>query len=141
MTKLILFIALMPALLLCQPSFNVTDNNGNTWNSNDLLAEGKTIVVNFFSPSMTCWPSSNATENVAETYHEMYQCNEDKLFFLQVAQWGYSWVVEDFVEEFGDTNIPYIEGYSFPSNYESTTEECSGIGQCLTYDWCFCCYW
>ena len=139
MKKLFYVLILAPLLLAGQgPSFTVTDTNGNTWDSDSLLAEGITIVVNFFSPSMTCWPSSNATEKITETYNEMYHCNEDKLLFLQVAQWGYYWVVEDFLEEFGDINIPYIEGYSFPGSYESTTEECTGIGQCLTYDWYFC---
>ena len=60
-------LLLAPFLLAGQgPSFTVTDTNGNTWDSDSLLAEGITIVVNFFSPSMTCWPSSNATENISK---------------------------------------------------------------------------
>ena len=106
-------LLLAPFLLAGQgPSFVVTDQDGNVWDSDSLLAEGTTIVIEFFSPSMTCWPSSNAIQNVTEAYNEMYECN--KIFFLQVAQWGYYWTVEEFIEEFGDTSIPYVPGYITP---------------------------
>ena len=35
MKKLILSLLLAPILLLSQPSFNVTDSNGETWNSEE----------------------------------------------------------------------------------------------------------
>jgi len=120
-------LLLAPFLLVGQgPSFIVTDQDGNVWDSDSLLEDGTTIIVEFFSPSMTCWPSSNAVQNITEAYNEMYHCN--KLFFLQVAQWGYSGTVENFIEEFGDTNIPYIAGYD-TWIVETTT------GQELTIEW------
>ena len=117
MKKLFYVLILAPFLLAGQgPSFTITDQNGNVWDSDSLLAEGTTIIIDFFSPSMTCWPSSNHIQNITETYNEMYHCN--KLFFLQVAQWGWPTTVENFIEEFGDTNIPYVVGYEL---WEQTT--------------------
>ena len=119
MKKLILFISLTPILLLSQPSFNVTDNNGNTWNSNEILEAGTSIVVCFFSPSMTCWPSANHIIKLAEADSLYGECND--IFFLQVAQWGNEYQTTSFLEEFGNVEIPYVVGY-----YE---------GQTLTFDW------
>ena len=125
MKKLFYVLILAPLLLAGQgPSFTVTDQNGNIWDSDSLLAEGKTIIIEFFSPSMTCWPSSNAIANIAEAHRKMNSCND--LFFLQVAQWGYNWEVEEFIEEFGDTSIPWIPGYNLwnpeISGYDLTGE-------------------
>tara|TARA_Y100001963_G_C6619458_1_gene370983 strand:+ start:65 stop:724 length:660 start_codon:yes stop_codon:yes gene_type:complete len=125
MKKLFYVLILAPLLLAGQgPSFTVTDQNGNIWDSDSLLAEGKTIIIEFFSPSMTCWPSSNAIANIADAYRKMNSCND--LFFLQVAQWGYNWEVEAFLEEFGDTSIPWIPGYNLwnpeISGYDLTGE-------------------
>ena len=102
-------LLLAPFLLAGQgPSFVVTDQNGNTWDSDSLLADGTTIIVEFFSPSMTCWPSYNAIMNLTEAYNEMERCN--KLFFIQIAEWGTVYTVGNFIEEFGDTSIPYVAG-------------------------------
>jgi len=110
MKTLLLSLVILPFLLIAQsPSFIVTDQNGTVWDSNVLLENGTTIIIEFFSPSMTCWPSSNAIQNVTEAYNNMSHCNN--LFFLQVAQWGYSSTVEGFIDEFGDTTIPYVAGY------------------------------
>ena len=110
MKKTLYVLLLAPLLLAGQgPSFTVTDQNGNIWDSDSLLANGTTIIVDFFSPSMTCWPSAHHVQNVTETYNEMYHCNN--LFFLQVAQWGWPSTIETFIEEFGGTNIPYVMGY------------------------------
>ena len=115
-------LLLAPFLLAGQgPSFTVTDQDGNVWNSDSLLAEGTTIVIDFFSPSMTCWPSANHIQNVTEAYNEMYGCN--KIFFLQIAQWGYSTTVGEFIEEFGDTSIPYVPGYNVWGIETSTGQE------------------
>ena len=86
MKKLIIFL-LLPFLLFSQVAsdFSVTDTNGNEWDLYPLLDEGTTVVIQFFSPSMTCWPSSNSIENLTNAHYE-YSCNN--IVFLQVAQWG-----------------------------------------------------
>ena len=109
MRKFILFFLLTPCLLISQPSFNVTDTNGNLWDSESLLADGKTIIVTFFSPSETCWPSSNQITKLGEAYNAYYSCND--LFFIQVAQWGGEYTTTNYVEQFGNPNIPAIIGY------------------------------
>ena len=110
MKKLILTLLLIPYLLLSQvaSNFSITDTNGNTWELYSLLDEGTTVVIQFFSPSMTCWPSSNSIENLTNAHYE-YSCNN--IVFLQVAQWGWESEVVDFINEFGTTNIPTIPGY------------------------------
>ena len=110
MKKLILTLLLIPYLLLSQVASNflITDTNGNTWELYSLLNEGTTVVIQFFSPSMTCWPSSNSIENLTNAHYE-YSCNN--IVFLQVAQWGWESEVVDFINEFGTTNIPTIPGY------------------------------
>ena len=108
MKKLILSLLLAPFLSFSQgPSFNITDNNGNVWDSDSLLEQGTTIIVQFFTPSMTCWPSSNAVENIASAY-EKYKCND--ILFIQVAQWGNEQTVYNFMEEFANLEIPYVSG-------------------------------
>ena len=119
MKKLIILLLLAPILLLSQPYFNVTDNNGNTWDSDEILEQGTTIIVQFFSPSMTCWPSSNSVENLNKAYESYYGCND--IFFIQVAEWGNEAQVNAFIEEFGNPSIPYVIGYD--------------QGQTLTFDW------
>ena len=109
MKNLILSFLLTPFLLIGQPSFNVTDSNGNLWDSESLLEEGKTIIVTFFSPAETCWPSANEITNLSEAYNSYYHCND--LFFIQVAQWGSEYTTVNFVEQFGNTNVPTIVGY------------------------------
>ena len=110
MKKLILTLLLIPYLLLSQvaSNFSITDTNGNTWELYSLLDEGTTVVIQFFSPSMTCWPSSNSIENLTNAHYE-YSCNN--IVFLQVAQWGWESEVVDFINEFGTTNITTIPGY------------------------------
>ena len=118
MKKLILSLLLAPFLLVSQPQFTITDIEGNMWNSNDMLEEGTTIIIQFYSPSMTCWPSSNSIELLTEAYNEYAGCN--KLFFIQIAQWGSEYQVVNFLEAFGNTEIPTVVGY--------------GMGQELTWE-------
>ena len=56
---------------------------------------------------------------LAEAYDIYNECND--IFFIQVAQWGNNSFTSDFVEEFGNPNIPYVVGY-----YQ---------GQELTWEW------
>jgi len=107
MKKLILILILIPYLLLCQ-SFNITDINGNNWDSDLLLLEGKTIVIQFFSPSLSCWPSYQSIMNLTETYYEYSTCND--VFFIQIAQWGEETQVSNFINLYGDSNIPTVLG-------------------------------
>ena len=109
MKKLILSLLLTPFLLVSQPQFSITDYNGNTWDSNELLEQGITIVIQFYSPSITCWPSSNSIELFTEAYNKYASCN--KVFFLQVAEWGSEYQVVSFLEIFGTTEIPTLVGY------------------------------
>ena len=67
--KKLLLLLIIPFLSISQPSFNVTDANGNLWDSESLLATGKTIIVTFFSPSETCWPSANQITKLGEAYN------------------------------------------------------------------------
>ena len=119
MKKFILLFLLTPCFLISQPTFNVTDSNGNLWDSESLLADGKTIIVTFFSPSETCSPSASHIIKLNESYNAYYSCND--LFFLQVAQWGSEYQTISFVQQFGNPNIPTVVGYT--------------QGQNLTYDW------
>ena len=120
MKTLFITILFTPFFLFSQgPSFLVTDNNGTVWNSNDLLEQGTTIVVTFFSPSTTCWPSVNHIINTNVAYEKFNPCND--IFFIQVAQWGGEFTVSNFVEDFGNPEIPYVIGY-----YQ---------GQTLTIEW------
>ena len=119
MKHLLLSLLLTPFLLIGQPSFNVTDSNGSLWSSESLLEEGKTIIVTFFSPAETCWPSANEITKLGEAYNAYSYCND--LFFVQVAQWGNEYTTTNFVEQFGNANIPTIVG-----NYQ---------GQELTLSW------
>ena len=107
--KKILLLLIIPFLSISQPSFNVTDANGNLWDSESLLATGKTIIVTFFSPSETCWPSANQITKLGEAYNAYQSCND--LFFIQVAQWGSEYTTTNYVEQFGNPNIPAIVGY------------------------------
>lgn len=120
MKKLILLFLLTPVLLFSQPQFTITDLNGDTWDSNELLESGITIVIQFFSPSMTCWPSSNSIELFTEAYSEYGLC-QNKLFFLQVAEWGLYSTTLNFIDEFGTTEISTLAGISG--------------GEDLTYEW------
>ena len=109
MKKLILSLLLAPLLAFSQgPSFTITDYEGNVWDSNAMLEEGVTIIINFYSPSMTCWPSSNSIELFTEAYNKYAGCN--KLFFLQVAEWGTESQTVNFLEAFGTTEIPTLIG-------------------------------
>ena len=108
MKKLILSLLLAPFLLVSQPQFSITDYNGDTWDSNELLEQGFTIVINFYSPSMTCWPSSNSIELLTEAYNKYANCN--KIFFLQVAEWGTESQVTNFLNTFGSLDIPTLIG-------------------------------
>ena len=108
MKKLILSLLLAPFLLVSQPQFTITDYEGNTWDSNELLEQGITILINFYSPAMTCWPSSNSIELFTEAYNKYAKCN--KLFFLQVAEWGNESQTIEFLEAFGTTEIPTLIG-------------------------------
>ena len=108
MKKLILLIILAPVLLLSQPSFNVTDSNGNTWNSDDILEQEITIVINFFSPGWACSPSANSIELFTEAYNQYSSCN--KLFFIQVSEWGSVATGEEYINIYGTTEIPSIVG-------------------------------
>tara|TARA_B100000902_G_C26945712_1_gene733276 strand:+ start:105 stop:746 length:642 start_codon:yes stop_codon:yes gene_type:complete len=107
--KKLLLLLIIPFLSISQPSFNVTDANGNLWDSESLLATGKTIIVTFFSPSETCWPSANQITKLSEAYNAYQSCND--LFFIQVAQWGSEYTTTNYVEQFGNPNIPAIVGY------------------------------
>ena len=124
MKKLIILL-LLPFLLFSQVAsdFSVTDTNGNEWDLYPLLDEGTTVVIQFFSPSMTCWPSSNSIENLTDVYYEYSSCNN--IVFLQVAEWGWISAVVEFINEFGDSNIPtipgYYEGQQLTMNYPVTT--------------------
>ena len=109
MKKLILSLLLTPLLLVSQPQFSIIDYNGNAWDSNELLEQGITIVIQFYSPSITCWPSSNSIELFTEAYNKYADCN--KVFFLQVAEWGSEYQVVSFLETFGTTEIPTLVGY------------------------------
>jgi len=108
MKKLILSLLLAPFLLISQPQFSITDYNGDTWDSNELLEQGVTILIQFYSPSMTCWPSSNSTELFTEAYSQYAGCN--KLFFLQVAEWGTEYQTIEYLEAFGTTEMPTLIG-------------------------------
>tara|TARA_B100000427_G_C15396549_1_gene545711 strand:+ start:144 stop:788 length:645 start_codon:yes stop_codon:yes gene_type:complete len=120
MKNLILSLLLVPFLVCCQgPSFTLTDNNGVIWDSETWLNLGVTIVVQFFTPSMTCWPSSNSIENISSAYEQYGNCND--ILFLQVAQWGGEFTTSNFMEEFSNPEIPYIVGYP--------------EGQSLTIEW------
>jgi len=119
MNKFILLFILAPYLLVCQPTFTVTDSNGNLWDSESLLEDGKTIIVTFFSPSETCWPSASHITKLGEAYNAYYSCND--VFFVQVAQWGSEYQTISFVQQFGNPNVPTIVGYP--------------QGQTLTMDW------
>tara|TARA_R110002020_G_scaffold69033_2_gene180004 strand:+ start:711 stop:1355 length:645 start_codon:yes stop_codon:yes gene_type:complete len=110
MKKLILSLLLAPLLLFSQgPSFNVTDGNGNTWDSQFWLDNGVTIVITFFSPSMTCWPSANHITKLEEAHGLYGECND--ILFIQIAQWGNEYQTTNFIEEFGNPSIPYVIGY------------------------------
>ena len=109
MKKLILSLLLAPLLAFSQgPSFTITDYNGNIWDSNELLEQDITILIQFYSPSMTCWPSSNSTELFTEAYNQYAGCN--KLFFLQVAEWGTESQTIEYLEAFGTTEMPTLIG-------------------------------
>ena len=109
MKKLILSLLLAPFLLVSQPQFTITDLEGNTWDSNELLEDGVTIVIQFYSPSMTCWPSSNSIEHFTNAYSQ-YGTGCNRLFFLQIAEWGNETQVVNFLDVFGDTDIPTVVG-------------------------------
>ncbi len=124
MKKLILTLLLAPFLVFSQgPSFTITDYEGNIWDSDSILAEGNTIVIQFYSPGSNCWPSAQSIELLHEAYNKYNECN--KLFFIQVAEWGTDdWVV-DYVNTYSTTDIPTIVG------------GCNGcgLGYDLTWDW------
>ena len=109
MKKLILSLLLAPILLLSQPSFNVTDSNGETWNSEELLEQGKTIVIQFFSPGLNCWPSQNSLINLREAWYNTL-CERDSLQFIQVAQWGSKAETLWYVNEYSNPTIPTVVG-------------------------------
>ena len=109
MKKLILILLLVPFFTFSQgPSFTVTDSEGITWDSQTWLDQGVTIVIQFFAPSETCWPSYQALENLSIAYDEYGKCND--LLFLQVATWGGEYTCVNYVEEFGEVNCPIIDG-------------------------------
>jgi len=110
MKRIILTLLLAPFLAFSQgPSFNVIDNEGNSWDSDSILAEGSSIVITFFSPNTTCWPSANQITKLNEAHGLYDECND--IFFIQVAQWGNNSFTSNFVEEFGNPNIPTVVGY------------------------------
>jgi hypothetical protein len=109
MKKLFLSLLLAPLLLFSQPSFTVTDSNGLIWDSQVWLDQGVTIVIQFYSPSPTCWPSSQSIENFTNAYYEYSKCND--ILFLQVAEWGSTATVIGFLNDFGRMEIPTIIGY------------------------------
>ena len=109
MKRIILTLLLAPFLAFSQgPSFTITDYFGNEYDSNQMLAEGTTIIINFYSPSMTCWPSSNSIELLTDAYNRYSGCN--KIFFLQVAEWGSESQVVNFLNTFGSLSIPTLIG-------------------------------
>ena len=110
MRKLILVLLLVPFFTFSQgPSFTVTDSEGITWDSQTWLDQGVTIVIQFFAPSETCWPSYQALENLSIAYDEYGKCND--LLFLQVATWGEEYTCINYVEQFGEINCPIIDGF------------------------------
>ena len=109
MKNLILSLLLAPVLLFSQgPSFSVTDSNGVLWDSETWLDLGVTIVVQFFAPSETCWPSYQALQNLSLTNDLLGNCND--ILFLQVATWGNEYTSVNYVEEFGTLECPVIDG-------------------------------
>ena len=109
MKRIILTLLLAPFLAFSQgPSFTVTDNNGNIWDSQVWLDQGVTIVIQFFAPSETCWPSYQALQNFSDAYNGYGKCND--ILFLQVATWGEEYICTNYVEEFGTLECPVIDG-------------------------------
>ena len=113
MKKLILSLLLAPILLFSQdelPNYTATDIQGNEQDLYEYLDQGITVILQFLSPSMTCWPSSNSLENLANAYEE-YGCND--IQFIIVAQWGSAEELNEFIEEYGGPDgfdIPAIAG-------------------------------
>ena len=113
MKRLILSLLLAPVLLFSQGDFDnfiAIDTQGNEHNLYEYLDQGTTVVIQFLSPSMTCWPSSNSLENLAKAY-ERYGCND--IQFLIVAQWGSAEEINEFIESNPipeATQIPAIAG-------------------------------
>ena len=109
MKKLILAFLIAPFLLFGQgPSFAVTDSDGIIWDSQTWLDEGVTIVIRFFSPSETCWPSYQSLQNLSLVYDEFGKCND--IIFLQVATWGEEYTCVNYIQEFGEVDCPVIDG-------------------------------
>ena len=120
MKKLILLFLLAPILLLSQPSFNFTDSEGNNYNSEEILEQGKAIVVQFFSPGENCWPSANSLINFREAWYNTL-CHHNDIFFIQIAEWGDTTETMNFVNQYSNPGIPTVIG------------EWQGYG--LTYEW------
>ena len=120
MKKLILLFLLAPILLLSQPSFNVTDSEGNNYNSEEILEQGKAIVVQFFSPGENCWPSANSLINFREAWYNTL-CHHNDIFFIQIAEWGDTTETMNFINQYSNPGIPTVIG------------EWQGYG--LTYEW------
>lgn len=113
MKNLILSLLLAPFLLFSQtelPNFTVTDIQGNVHDLYEYLDQDITVVIQFLSPSMTCWPSYNSLKNLMTSYEE-FGCND--IQFLIVAQWGDVEDITAFIEEYGGPDgfkVPAIAG-------------------------------
>lgn len=110
---LALFYISMPVFMMAQvgegdiaPNFTGTDTHGETHTLYDYLAEGKTVVLDFFFT--TCLPCQFYTPQVNLAY-EKYGCNNGEVVFLSIDNGDTDAQVQAYEEEY-DIEYPAISG-------------------------------
>jgi len=90
--------------VICQttaPNFIATDIQGNEHNLyEDYLDQGITVILQFHSPSLTCWPSFESTIQMNYAYLNYEYCN-NKIKFIHIAEWGNDYLLEQYLDEYG----------------------------------------
>jgi thiol-disulfide isomerase/thioredoxin len=94
-------------------SFTVKDVQGTTFHLFDILDQGKTVVLDFFT--VTCGPCATYTPEISESYRH-FGCNSGNVVFL-----GINWGADNSqVIDFGQTNgaaYPEISGTEGNGNH------------------------
>jgi len=90
------------------PSFKVVDIFGNFYNSNDIIENGKSIFIDFFSNNCS---SCQMQIPFVDTVFKYYGCNTDSIVFLAMNINSYSSnkSVFDFCQQFG-VSFPAFSG-------------------------------
>ena len=88
------------------PNFTATDLNGQTWDLYEVLAEGKTVVLDFFATWCNpCW-----------SYHN-------------------SGILSDLYENYGPEGTGQLEVFMIESSSSSSLEDIYGLGNNTNGDW------